>query len=733
VKSAALLTPKRRAAWPRRVRHVLFPALWVAAASAAHAAKLPPWPKIDRSEIVQAKPTLSAEAAAEVNLLKIDIDDDDFPDSRKTLEYIRFKIFDPEKAAGVTRVSVFTQSSEGADLNKVEIRARLSLPDGTIREFGRESMQERTVEESNVDESWLDRLLGSEGTVIHEQFLPVPGIVPGAVLEYQVSTTVEHPPMIFATSFQRKGVPIRQLEYHHRVSTEGNFAPHAFMLNGATLQANFKPDLDHSLITVTARNLPPLVDEPYSATVFDRSLTLIGSYTPIKIELISRHDIGSVDIDREAGPWTPLASRIRWFEEDATAYDHDVAKLAPKLTTGAASQTEAARRIHDYVHGRYLDFLRSPRAGRPSERKYIAAPLSEVIAFEKYPDTPITDQDFLWLAVALDREAGLKPQTILMSNRRILRFDQRLVSDGFLHDSCVRVFVDGAWKFSAPNLPEAVPFGALPWWNRGGSGLIAQYNKQEFVAIPTAPSADSVIDNTGDFKLGADGAVTGAARRTLTGDPAMMLRRQLRKADDARRREILQKAVQKEMDPAQVTLTDFTGVDDPNVPLVIEYRLNWPEFAAVTKSRMIFRPSIFHGQSKSPFAEEARRNLIEFPYSWREIDHVTLQLPAGLKLEAPSAPRSYPGDVLNYRIGLTYEPRHSRINLTRTFDSNLTSLSAYLPVQAYPELKRWFDLVAHSDGHELVLVKAAPAIAPHPAVPAVPPAPAGTAAPKASS
>ncbi len=56
-----------------------------------------------------------------------------FPLERTITEYLRYKIFSPDKAEGITRMSGIDRN---VSQNKIDLRARLTLPDGTAREFG---------------------------------------------------------------------------------------------------------------------------------------------------------------------------------------------------------------------------------------------------------------------------------------------------------------------------------------------------------------------------------------------------------------------------------------------------------------------------------------------------------------------------------------------------------------------------------------------------------------------
>jgi hypothetical protein len=675
-----------------------------AAAPCVRAAQVA-WQPVSAEELAGRTSTLAPDAPAEVIFGTIDVDDRNYPYKRRTSQYIRFKIYDPEKAASVTRISALTLSVDGGTLNDVEIHARLTLPDGTSREFGKESIQTRSVEKAGVEQSWLQRLLPSQGLAVDEKFLAVSGIEAGAIIDYQVTNTAYPPPLFFAYNLQRLNIPVRKVTYRHRLSGSSELIPRVVMLNGGNTQASFKFDPDKHLVTVTGQNLPGLVDEPFAAPIFDRSLTVFGSYSQRNLVVIPRdptieHD---VSLNREDGPWAGYATLNSVIGFYATRPDPEVRKLAAQLTATADSDAGKARSIHNYVHALYLRFLRDGKANLAAPTMFAYAPLGDVISFDKHSDVHIGPLDFIWLALALDRAAGLDAQAILLPNRTRVSFSPDAVVDMFLPDVCLRVKIGDEWMFSLPETPTPMPFGRLPWFNQGQLGLIVQDGKQEFIEIPNSSADQSVIANTGAFQLDPDGGLSGTAKRVLTGEPAFLLRERMRMANDGRRHNILERFLKADFESADVTLTGFSGADDLDAPLELDYELHWADFAETTKSRLIFRPSVFHGLSPSPFASDQRVGAVQFPYSWKETDDLSLQLPAGYKLESPSAPQSMPGDVLGYRIGLSYRPAKGVINLRREFISNLSGV----PLKLYPRLKGWYDNVAQNDGHELVAVQSA--------------------------
>jgi len=544
---------------------------------------------------------------------------------------------------------------------------------------------------------------------LKEQFVAVEGIKPGSVLEFQTDSKLALS-YTYITNLQKLNIPVRNVDCVVRLYQGKEFDGKAWSVNPTGLPIDRSFDQKRAVFHVSAANLPPLEDEPLSPSINNRSLTVFDYED--NTMLMTRHKVNPVSAEASDGPWAPVAAKVSLVEEDATMVKTEpVVSEAKELVKGAASETEKARRIHNFVHDLYMKFRQSPAGSRPMVSHYADMPLDLVMAFDTHPKATVTEGDFLWLELAMDRAAGLEAHTVLLPNRNVMEFNQRLPSGLYLPQNAARVKVDGAWQFSLSNVPDLVPFGWIPARFQDGVGLIAHDGKQEFVEVPYVPAAKSTIEETGSFALNADGSLEGHGHRRLTGEPAIVLRPRRRDATASQFQAMVARRLKTQFPSAEIKVTSVAGLGDPDVPLEYEFDLKWPDYATATKTRLIFRPFAIHGQAASPFAASERKYAVEFPFRWREIDDVSLQLPAGYSLESPTAPPSaVVGDVLSYKVSIGAADANG-IHIRRDFVSDLSSV----PASAYSTLKKWYDLVAQGDMHELVIAKAKPAAAPIPA------------------
>ncbi len=237
------------------------------------------WQPLPPGELTGTTSPLEPDAAAEVLFRKIEIDDRNFPDSRTTTEYIRYKIFDPERADNIVRRSEFAATADGDDVRNVDMSARLTLADGTTKEFGAESVHEQTVIHKNGPDSFFSWGFGSFEFEVKQKFLAVGGTQPGSILEFKVRTIEQRPPNTVFRQLQIVDIPIRRLEYIQQFGDSPYFRTSFFVLNSTNIES--KEDRDSLTVTLDGHDLPSLQNEPYSGIPTYYSATAVTGYDPL--------------------------------------------------------------------------------------------------------------------------------------------------------------------------------------------------------------------------------------------------------------------------------------------------------------------------------------------------------------------------------------------------------------------------------------------------------------------
>lgn len=666
------------------------------AVPALHAAKAG-WKTVSADELAEAKPRLEAEAAAEVLAWTIDVDDRSFPQERTVVEYIRYKIFDPQRVEHLTRISNISFSLSP---HRTDILARLTLPDGRTQEFGKDAIQERSLAKQAREKGFLGWLAGSSAEVT-EKFMAITGVEAGAVLEYRV-TRVERPPAgVQAISVQREGAPVREVAVTVRTNEQPSFSHQVFVFNKQS--ARMEQDAKARTVRVTATHLPSTLIEPVMGPATDYALTILSCYTSRDVMLVPRSGNVKVPgtVEAKLGPWAFYSTLTNWFERDRGWATKRVKQLALEVTAGAADETEKARRIHGHVQ-QMAERWRKRSPPKTPISMHAPNSLDDVLDWEKSPDVFLMPEEFHWLAVSLCQSAGLDAHTVSLPNRQLSRFYRENASPVFLPFPALAVKLGGTWTFSSPHHPAMLPFGMVPWEQEGQLGLIARDRQEDFVPVPPAPANKTIVTSGGTFAIDDEGTLSGECVRTFSGHRAVQVRAELAAARDEKRTELAKAKLG--LDPKVVEMIGLkiTALDDPAKDLGISAQLRWPGFAVRTKDRLVVRAAVLRAEAVSPFAATERRSPVHFPFFWQEFDRVVLSVPAGFEPESPAAPQPMPGESLSYGTRMSYEKETRRLFVLREFSSSLRDVAP----KAYPLLRDWYAALARADQHEIVFRRA---------------------------
>jgi len=308
------------------------------------------------------------------------------------------------------------------------------------------------------------------------------------------------------------------------------------------------------------------------------------------------------------------------------------------------------------------------------------------------------------LFAAMATQAGLDARAALLASRNDIRFEPKSMVDRYFIDhQVVSVKVGPDWKFV--NVSErALPTGTLPWAEEGVQALISDPKEPTFVRTPVSEPAASLDQNTAKLKLSDDGSLSGEVEYVYTGHRGAEYRHQLRVRSAAQREEWFHDRIVRMFPSADVTDLKIENVDNAYQPLRITYRLEAPHFAEVTGKRIIFQPSVFRRNEPTPFSASERRYMVEFPYPWREVDQIQIDLPQGFALDHAEAPDSFGlGNVGSFTIHMAVSSGPARYFVVTRELVFGSGGAIYFGADKYPALKNAFEQIRISDGQSISL------------------------------
>jgi len=308
-----------------------------------------------------------------------------------------------------------------------------------------------------------------------------------------------------------------------------------------------------------------------------------------------------------------------------------------------------------------------------------------------------TDRDLNWLYLALVRAAGFEAYGVWVADRHNYFFNPQTMQSGKLDANMVLVKLNGKDLYLDPGA-AFTPFGMLKWDETGVQGLRLDKDGGSWVQTSLPDSSASQIQRKADLKLSANGDLEGKLVVTFTGLEGLRRRVDERNEDDTARKKALEDEA-KEYIPAgnEVQLTKRPDWTSSEAPLVAEFSLKVPGWAAVSGRRASLPVGIFSGTEKHVFEHSERVNPIYFEFLSQRLDDISVEVPAGWQITGLPHPMNQ--DLRAFVYAVSAENSKGALHLTRKLDINALSLET----KYYNPLRSFFQIVKAGDEQQVIL------------------------------
>lgn len=657
-------------------------------------AETPPWKPVTSAELAEDKPQSEPSAPAEILSYRLEIDD--------TRQYVRdisrtlrIKVYDPGRAVDITRVARFWS---GPANGYYELRARLTLPDGSSRDFGEQDLRERNVAEAGHASGFWGALTKDSHQVVAERFLAVTGVVKGAVLDvWESEPNIQKTDWIM-NSIQRPDAPIKHFEYETRYLLGPRMQHHSFVLNPCGGTASH--DERAGIFRFSAENLPSIRRESYSAPDTYFSLTIIETSESIDRALYPRSDKVPIPapVPLALGPWATLSTAADYQDADKGYASKRVKEKAVELVAGATDPREKARLIFNYVQDLYQRYR--TRADLENWYTRYIKSVDELIDLDKIDSTVLRQDDFKFLFVALARSAGLECHSVYHPLRTAFPFRIDMVSERFLSRWTLAVKLGDSWVLCDPCNEVPLGFGALPWDIEGEPALVALPRQQAFLTVPPLPAEGSVTDTKADLELDAEGNLRGECIRTLTGHAAHAARLRLNDTGREEWGRLARSLFGLENSSGEVRLTGVDGFNAPDEPLRLHAAVEWPAYAPVLGDRLNFVLSVWTEGRAPLLSESERKTPVFFDFPNVERETITVRLPKGFLPGSLPKPIAATSGDFSYSLAVTQDRGRGILEVERA----ATNRAIAIPVADYAPARDWFRRLSVADQIGVMLV-----------------------------
>ena len=302
-----------------------------------------------------------------------------------------------------------------------------------------------------------------------------------------------------------------------------------------------------------------------------------------------------------------------------------------------------------------------------------------------------------WLFLGLARAAGFEAYGCWVSGRREYFFTPVTMQSAKLNSNVVLVKLNGKDLYFDPG-GAFTPYGMLTWEETGVTGLRLDKDGGTWIHTTLPQASESRIERVAKLTLSDTGDLEGKLTVTYVGLEAMYHRLDARHADEVARKKYLEERATSQIAGAsQAELTNQPDWSSSETPLVAEFNLKIPGWAANAGKKVMIPAAIFTAGEKGVFEHANRVHPIYFEYPHEKTDDITVELPPGWQVSSVPSPRNQDGHVMMYAMKVEQLP--GALHLTRTLSIDVLLLEQ----KYYTALRNFFQVVRTNDGEQIVL------------------------------
>jgi len=634
----------------------------------------PTWEPIDPADLRGTECTWYPGADAEALLMRVVLVGSNSSSFDFTGEYYkRIKIYSPKGVEDMGVLSI----ERGSDQRVWAHAARVTKPDGTTKEYGKESFHE-TVE-AKLGRARITRLK-----------LAVPDLAAGDIVELKWKIQMGGGGGNYYWWYAQLDVPVRLYTF----ATEDLGTPYSTGWYNVKAEGKKKKSGDGMDLVMT--DLPPFKDEPSMPPERD-----VRGWFMIYFSYAFRGEQKDGNILKDISDYVAKEFRDR-IKPDGT-----VKAKAAELAAGATTDDEKLRRFYEFSqkHVENFDYINSValQAARKKLGDELIQSPKNTLARGTGNSSHVND-----LFAALARATGYE----VAEGRAASRYSTLGVKHGtgwlFLQDQMILVKVAGQWRCFAPG-DYLVPYGILDYSNIGASVLVCLKDKVEWIETPVPPAAESVIERNAQLAIDVDGTLEGEVEIALNGYAGVAQKRTARGKQQEEIDTDFRETITDVLPTAEISDLTWENLTGFELPVKVRYKVKVPGYADAVGTRLVVPLDYFTHNKPAQFAADTRKFPIVFWHPYVERDNIQLTAPEGFQADAPSAPQDIigPGGIdCTYRVG--YRRIARQIDYKRELvvckDGNIG-----FRADSYGPLKRRFDAIKLSDAHTIVFAESAPA------------------------
>lgn len=571
--------------------------------------------------------------------------------------YVRIKVFtDAGRDAG--NVSIDAQKF----VRMTRIEGRTILPSGEI---------------IPLDSSKVFRgkaYTEGKNFAILESSFTFPSVQPGAIIEYQIEQNEDwfYPsPWIFDT----RGVGTLQSSLKVTIGPRLMMSQYPLDTTANKISVARSETVVGSQFDFAVNNLLPILNEPFSLPYQDLATMIL--FTPRELgfggdvyPLITKWDDVGKEVSDEFGN----------MEKGEKETRNKAKELAEKLP----DPHKKAEAIYKYIQ---MNIASSDLAGVGLGR-----PADEILSAKRGDPDEINA-----LFVLMLKEAKVEADMVLVATQNWQTLIRSFPNRSQFSRIVTRLnFKDGA-VFADP-ADSAAPFGELPWFDRGVSGLAVKGSKVQDASIPAGTVDDNVSTQKVTMRVAKDWTFDGDEEVEMKGAEAIEFRADLMQESPEKLEKRLADMFTNGIADAEVSQIVHPDLRDSSQPFVLKAHLQEKMDSEAGQDGLLLNPWMSDQYQRPKFTSNVRHSAVRFNNPEKRVSTSVWQMAPEIKVEQLPKEVKIDNDLGGFSRSCTQSG--ATVTCTRTFYLKKLLLATNVD---YLNAKKFFDEIAKDDQEVLVL------------------------------
>ena len=448
------------------------------------------------------------------------------------------------------------------------------------------------------------------------------------------------------------------------------------------------PVKDRGLIRLETHDVPAFVTEEYMPP---------EDVMKFRVEFVYEGEESNQQ--EENAYWKAFGKRsntnVQHFTKAGRALEQEVARL---VQPGDSNESKARKLYARAQQVRNLSFERQATEQEAEREKLADNHNAEDVLKHGYANA----DDVTWFFYGLLRAAKLDASLVLVSTRDENLFDPSLMNARALNTCVVLVNLGDSSVYLDPGTPF-MPFAYLPWSETAVKGLRLGSDGGQWVITTLPGMTESRVERKASVKLTPSGTLEGRVTVTYSGLEASWRRITERNEDATDRRKYLEQDLEADIptgiDVKLANTPDWTGSE---TPLVAEFELRVPGWAAAAGNRSLMPVGLFGGSEKHMFEHSARVHPLYFTFPYQHTDEVAVELPPGWQVSSVPKPRS--ADIKVAKYNSSAQITGGTLSMKRELVLN----TILVHQKFYGQVRDFFQAVRAGDEDQIVVTPGAP-------------------------